>query len=141
MSAFEELPAQAVLALGNRRPETLRRYAERAGHRWLHADCSGANDKSDVMAAIARGFGLPPHFGGNLDALYDCVTDLEPGQGPSGPGLALCVEGLPAGPAFDSAQRDALLDVFRDAADFHAERGVAFRVFHSVRRVARTAPR
>jgi hypothetical protein len=141
MSGFEALPAQAVLPLGKRSPEALRRHAERAGHRWLHADCGGAYDKPGVMAAIARGFELPPHFGGNLDALYDCVTDLEPGRGPSGPGLVLLVEGLPAGPAFDSAQRDALLEVFRDAADFHAERGVALRVFHSVRRAARTAPR
>lgn len=141
MSAFEELPAQAVLPLGNRRPEALRRHAQAAGHRWLHADCGGAHDKAGVMAAIARGFDLPPHFGANLDALYDCVTDLEPGRGASGAGLVLLLERLPTGPTFDAAQRDALLDVFRDAADFHAERGVAFRVFHSVRRAARTAPR
>ncbi len=141
MSAFDELPRQAVLPLGTRRPDTLRRHAERAGHRWLRADCADARDKAGVMAAIARGFGLPPYFGGNLDALYDCVTDLEPGTGPSGPGLVLLLEGLPDGPAFDAGQRDALLDVFRDAADFQAERGVAFRVFHSVSRAGPTAPR
>jgi hypothetical protein len=141
MSAFDRLPAQAVLPLGTRRPDALRRHAERAGHRWLHADCSAARDKAAVMAAIARGFALPPHFGANLDALYDCVTDLEPGRGASGPGLALLVEGLPDGPGFDAAERESLLEVFRDAADFHAQRGVAFRVFHSVSRAAPTAPR
>jgi RNAse (barnase) inhibitor barstar len=141
MTAFDRLPAQAVLPLGARRPDALRRRAEQAGHRWLQADCAGARDKAGVMAALARGFGLPDWFGANLDALYDCVTDLEPGQGASGAGLALLVEHLPDGPSFDAAQRDALLDVFRDAADHFAARGIAFRVFHSVGRGAPSAPR
>jgi hypothetical protein len=141
MTAFDRLPAQAVLPLGARRPDALRRQAGRAGHRWLHADCSAAHDKPGVMAAIARGFALPPHFGANLDALYDCLTDLEPGQGAAGPGLVLLVEGLPDGPGFDAEQREALLDVLRDAADLFAERGIAFRAFHSVSRGAPSAPR
>jgi hypothetical protein len=137
MTALDRLPAQAVLPLGARRPDALRRQAERAGHRWLHADCSAARDKAGVMAALAQGFGLPAHFGANLDALYDCLTDLEPGQGSAGPGLVLLVVGLPAGPGFDAGQRGALLDVLRDAADRFAESGVAFRAFHSVSRGAR----
>jgi RNAse (barnase) inhibitor barstar len=141
MTAFDRLPPQAVLPLGRRRPDALRRAAEGAGHRWLHADCTGAGDKAGVMAALARGFALPRHFGANLDALYDCVTDLEPGRGPAGPGLVLLVEHLPEGPGFDAGQRDALLEVFRDAADWFAERGVAFRVFHSVSRGGPPAPR
>ena len=141
MTALDRLPAQAVLPLGRRAPDALRRQAERLGHRWLHADCTGARDKAGVMAALARGFALPAHFGANLDALYDCVTDLEPGQGAVGPGLVLLVEHLPDGPGFDDDQRDALLDVLRDAADAFAERGIAFRAFHSVSRGAPTAPR
>ena len=140
MSAFDRLPRAAVLPLGARRPESLRRQAGQAGHRWLHADLSGARDKPGVMAALARDFALPAHFGANLDALYDCVTDLEPGGGPSGPGLVLLLEGVPDGPGFDSAQREALLEVFRDAADAFAARGVACRVFHSISRAAPTAP-
>jgi RNAse (barnase) inhibitor barstar len=141
MSDFDALPAQAVLPLGRRRPDALRRLAERAGHRWLHAECATARDKAEVMAAIARGFSLPAYFGANLDALYDCVTDLEPGQGAAGPGIVLLLEALPDGPGFDADQRDALLEVFRDAAECFAQRGVAFRVFHSVSRAAPTAPR
>ncbi|MFN9771216.1 MAG: barstar family protein [Burkholderiales bacterium] len=137
MTALDRLPAQAVLPLGARRPDALRRQAERAGHRWLHADCSAAHDKAGVMAALASGLVLPAHFGANLDALYDCLTDLEPSQGAAGPGLVLLVDGLPDGPGFDAGQREALLDVLRDAADRFAERGIAFRAFHSVRRGAR----
>jgi hypothetical protein len=46
----------------------------------------------------------------------------------------LVVENLPDGPGFDADRRDALLDVFRDAADDFFDRGVAFRVFYSTRR-------
>lgn len=32
-----------------------------------------------AMARLARGLGLPAHFGHNLDALYDCLTTDLPG--------------------------------------------------------------
>ncbi|MFI6481509.1 barstar family protein [Nonomuraea sp. NPDC050663] len=31
---------------------------------------------ADVIAKIARELSFPDYFGGNLDALYDCLTDL-----------------------------------------------------------------
>ena len=75
----------ATSYLADRRPEMLRRQAHEAGQRFLHADCSGARDKAGVMAALARGFALPSHFGANLDALYDSLTDLEPEPGARAP--------------------------------------------------------
>ena len=133
MSALSNLPAQAVLPLGAYRLAELERQAAAADQRWLHADCGQATDKAGVMSALAKGFSLPAHFGANLDALYDCMTDLEPRPDARQPGLVLVVEGLPDGPGFDAAQRDALLDVFRDAADDFFDRQIAFRVFYSVR--------
>jgi RNAse (barnase) inhibitor barstar len=133
MSALSNLPAQAVLPLGEYRLADLERQAAAAEQRWLHADCAQATDKAGVMAALARGFSLPAYFGANLDALYDCLTDLEPLPDARHPGLVLVVEGLPDGPGFDPEQRDALLDVFRDAADDFVDRQVAFRVFYSLR--------
>jgi hypothetical protein len=41
------------------------------------------------------------------------------------------LEGLPAVPKFDKEARETLLDVFREAAEFWAERKVNFRVFYS----------
>ena len=139
-SPLSRVPPQAVLPLGARRPDDLERQARRAGQRWLHADCSGAHDKAGVMAAFARGLALPKHFGANLDALYDCLTDLEPAAGAARPGLVLLVERLPDGPGFDAGQRDALLDVLRDAAEDFGARGIAFRAFWSVSD-GQTAPR
>ena len=140
MTPLESLPPNALERLADRRIATLRREAQAAGQRFLHADCSEARDKAGVMAALARGFALPSHFGANLDALYDCLTDLEPEPGARVPGLVLVLERLPGPPGFDDDARDALLEVFRDAADAFGERGVAFRTFWSVSRGARPAP-
>lgn len=137
MTALASLPPQAVLPLGRRRVDALHRAAQAAGHRWLHADCAGAADKAATLAALAAGFALPDWFGSNLDALYDCLTDLEPPPEAPSPGLVLVLEHLPAAPGLPDDDREALLDVFRDAADRFAERGVAFRAFWSLSAPAR----
>ena len=41
------------------------------------------------------------------------------------------LEQLPNTQKFDKEARESLLDVFRDAADFWAEKKVPFRVFYS----------
>ena len=145
MTPLEGLPPHTVEPLAGRRIASLRREARAAGHRLLHADCADARDKAGVMAAIARGFGLPAHFGANLDALYDCLTDLDPAPGDgasagTAQGLVLVVEHLPGAPGFDEDARDALLDVLRDAADGFSGQGVAFRAFWSLSGARRAPP-
>lgn len=139
MTPLESLPPNEVAPLGGRTAGTLRREAEAAGHRFLHADCCEAQDKPGVMAALGRGLVLPACFGANLDALYDCLTDLEPEPGAAAPGLVVVVEHLPSAPGFDADQRAALLEVLCDAAAEFAGRGVAFRAFWSLSRGARSA--
>lgn len=135
MSAFSNIPPQAVLPLGAYDLAELRRSAARADQRLLHADCSEAADKGGVMEALAKAFALPAHFGRNLDALYDCVTDLVPLPEADQPGFVVILQNLPA-ESEGGFDRDALLDVFRDAADFFFDKGTAFRVFYSVRKEA-----
>ncbi|MEZ5650075.1 MAG: barstar family protein [Burkholderiaceae bacterium] len=134
MSALSNIPAQAVLPLSAYNLSDLRRAAERADQRFLHADLHTCADKAQVLAAIAEAFALPAHFGHNLDALFDCVTDLKPPSRADRPGFVIVLEGLPDAQAFNAQARNALLDVFRDAADFFDDRGCAFRVFYSVNR-------
>ncbi len=33
--------------------------------------------REDLHRKLAEGLGFPEWYGGNLDALYDCLTDLE----------------------------------------------------------------
>lgn len=132
MSAFSNIPPQAVLPLGAYDLEELRKSAEWADQRLLQADLASARSKSDVLDTIARAFALPKHFGRNLDALYDCVTDLKPLSEAEHPGFVVILQNLPDCDGFGADDRDGLLDVFREAADFYFDHDTAFRLFYSV---------
>lgn len=119
------------------RVDELMLAAENAGQHFLYADLSTAQSKQEVLDKIAESFLFPMHFGKNLDALFDCMTDLVHKAGAQ-PGFVVVLEQLPDNPRFDREAREQLLDVFRDAADFWAERKIAFRCFYSFA-VARSA--
>ena len=134
MSAFSNIPPQAVLPLGAYDKTELQRAAARADQILLHSDCHGATDKKSVLTRLGEDLKLPDYYGRNLDALYDCLTDLQPNREADRPGFVVILENLPESSAFDSGDRSRLLDVFRDAADFFYEEKMAFRVFYSVRK-------
>jgi RNAse (barnase) inhibitor barstar len=112
------------------RVEDLQQAAQSAEQHFLYASLAAAQSKQDVLEAIAGAFLFPAHFGKNLDALYDCMTDLVHKSG-SQTGFVVVLEQLPDNPRFDREAREQLLDVFRDAADFWAERKIPFRCFYS----------
>ena len=60
----EDMEAAALAAL--------EAAADAAGVRRTRAD---APDKAGVLAQLARGLKFPSHFGGNWDALADCLAD------------------------------------------------------------------
>ena len=106
--------------------------AQEAGQHFLYANVADAQSKQEVLERIAEAFTFPMHFGKNLDALFDCMTDLVHRAGQQ-PGFVVVLEQLPDNPRFDRETREQLLDVFRDAADFWAERKTPFRCFYSFR--------
>ena len=112
------------------RVDDLMRAAQNAHQHFLYANLTSAQSKQEVLEGIAQAFTFPAHFGKNLDALYDCMTDLVHKAG-SQPGFVVVLEQLPDSPRFDREAREQLLDVFRDAADFWAERKIPFRCFYS----------
>jgi len=119
-----------VQAIRAYRVEDLMTAAEGAGQHFLYANLTEAQTKQDVLDKIAESFLFPVHFGKNLDALFDCMTDLVHRAG-SQPGFVVVLEQIPDGSKFDREAREQLLDVFRDTADFWAERRIAFRCFYS----------
>ena len=126
-----------VQAIRAYRVEDLMQAAEAASQHFLYANLTEAQTKQDVLDRIAESFLFPSHFGKNLDALFDCMTDLVNRAG-SQPGFVVVLEQLPDSPKFDREAREQLLDVFRDTADFWAERRIPFRCFYSFA-VARAA--
>ncbi|MCB1997645.1 MAG: barstar family protein [Burkholderiaceae bacterium] len=110
--------------------DDLMRAAEQAGQHFLYVNLTDMQSKQDVLEGIATAFMFPVHFGKNLDALYDCLTDLVHKAGPQ-PGFVVVLEQLPDNPRFDREAREQLLDAFRDAADFWADRRIPFRCFYS----------
>ena len=112
------------------RVEDLMRAAQDTGQHFLYANLGQTQTKQEVLEGIAEAFLFPAHFGKNFDALYDCLTDLVNKSGPQ-PGFIVVLEQIPATAKFDKEAREQLLDVFRDAADYWADRKIPFRCFYS----------
>ncbi|MFG6447561.1 barstar family protein [Roseateles sp. BYS180W] len=121
-----------VQAIRAYRVEDLMQAAQNAGQHFLYASLAEAQSKQELMEQIAQQFLFPVHFGKNLDALYDCMTDLVHKSGAQ-PGFVVVLDQLPDHARFDRESREQLLDVFRDAADFWGERKIPFRCFYSFR--------
>jgi RNAse (barnase) inhibitor barstar len=114
------------------RVQSLQESATALGHHFLYANLATAQSKQDVLDMIAAQFTFPQHFGKNFDALYDCMTDPLHKSGPQ-PGFIVVLEHIPANGKFDKEAREQLLDIFRDTADYWADRKVPFRCFYSFR--------
>lgn len=112
------------------RVQELQDAASALGQHFLYANVATAQSKQDVLDLIAQQFTLPAHFGKNFDALYDCMTDPVHKSGPQ-PGFIVVLEQIPANAKFDKEAREQLLDIFRDTADYWAERKTPFRCFYS----------
>jgi len=92
---------------------------EATGLAWHELNLGRVGNKREFLAACARGLKFPRSFGGNWDALADCLKDL---------GADLVVSFRNCEPFAEGAADDyaMALEVFRDAADFWQERGSTF---------------
>ncbi|HEY1611926.1 MAG TPA: barstar family protein [Paraburkholderia sp.] len=130
MDLFSTVRPNIVQSIRAFRVQELADEAGRLQQHFLYAYCANAQTKQEVLETIATSFLFPKHFGKNYDALHDCLTDLVQKAGEQ-PGFVIVLEGLPIAQKFDKEGRETLLDVFREASEFWAERKVPFRVFYS----------
>src|SRR3546814_17266558 len=49
--------------------------ARESGMSTFVVDCDRARSRSAVLRAVVKAVDFPEYFGGNLDALYDCLCD------------------------------------------------------------------
>jgi RNAse (barnase) inhibitor barstar len=129
-SALKSVRPNIVQSIRAFRVQDLQDAARSVGQHFLYANLATAQSKQDVLDLLAQQFILPAHFGKNFDALYDCMTDPVHKSGPQ-PGFVVVLEQIPANAKFDKEAREQLLDIFRDTADYWAERRVPFRCFYS----------
>lgn len=129
MTQLRHIAPQSVQAIQAQDRAKIEADARAAGEQVVQIDLSACRSKQQVLDAIARGFGFADWFGANLDALYDSLTDLAAADDH---GFVVLLDHLPATHDFDAQTREALLDTFRDAAEFHAETRLPFRVFYAV---------
>ncbi len=130
LSLFKSVPSNVVQSIRAFRVTDLQAEAARLGQHFLYAHCADATTKQQVLGVIADAFHFPKHFGKNFDALSECLTSLVHKAGKQS-GFLVVLEQLPNTAKFDKEARETVLDVFRDAADFWADKKVAFRVFYS----------
>lgn len=104
--------------------------AKTAGMTGLVVDCDRARSRSAVLRAVVKAVDFPEFFGGNLDALYDCLCDtvLDHKNG-----LFLWFHNLHSGDPALAEDAKAIVGVCSDVADFAAnnDRHFAFSVLHA----------
>ena len=83
-------------------------------------DLKGLKSRESMLKAVAASLKFPAHFGVNLDALYDCLTDM-----PLKPGPAYGIELVNLA---HTSVGDALRTVFADAAQFWRDKGVSLAI-------------
>jgi RNAse (barnase) inhibitor barstar len=130
MSLLITVPPNLVQSIRAFRVVELQEEAGRLGQHFLYAHCSDALTKQQVCARIGENFSFPKPASKNFDALRESLTETIHKAGAQ-PGFIVVLEQLPNTQKFDKEARETLLDVFRDAADYWAEKKVPFRVFYS----------
>ena len=130
MSLLMTVPPNLVQSIRAFRVVELQEEAARLGQHFLYAHCIAGATKQQVLGIIAESFQFPKGIGKNFDGLRETLTEtmLKAGQQT---GFLVVLEQLPNTQKFDKEARETLLDVFRDAADYWADKKVPFRVFYS----------
>ena len=130
MSLLMTVPPNLVQSIRAFRVTELQDEAARLGQHFLYAHCLAGATKQQVLGIIAESFLFPKGIGKNFDGLRLTLTDTMSKAGPQ-EGFLVVLEQLPNTQKFDKEARETLLDVFRDAADYWADKKVPFRVFYS----------
>jgi RNAse (barnase) inhibitor barstar len=117
-------PAVLVLDLTPEAVAALLRLAASLGLDAARIDLAGCCDKQEFLARTAKALGFPDWFGGNWDALFDCLADLS--WRPAA-GYVLILEHAEDMRRQAPEALDTALAVLDDAANAWRDRGRPFR--------------
>ncbi len=104
----------------------LARASKANGFAFWRVDLAAVRDKSGLLTALALALDFPDWFGGNWDALQDCLGDL---SWKTSPGYVLVVEHCQDIAKHAPADFATLLDLLAAAGDGWREQRIPFWVF------------
>jgi len=110
----------------SREPYEIERAAREAGLACHRIDIHHVHGKSDFLALIAKALAFPDWFGGNWDALADCLTDL---SWEAAPGHVIVLEKSKHFGGGHVEEFTAAMEVLQHAAAFWRVEGRPFWVF------------
>jgi len=103
--------------------DQVRQNAEALGVAMFVVDCDRARSRSAVLRAVVKAVDFPEFFGGNLDALYDCLCDTVLDQKT---GLFLWFHNLHSGDPALADDAKAIIAVCEDVVEFARNNGRTF---------------
>lgn len=109
-----------------REPYEIERAAREAGLACHRIDIHHAHGKNDFLALLAKAMAFPDWFGGNWDALADCLTDL---SWQTAPGHAIVLEKAKHFGSGHVEEFNAAIEVLQHAAACWRDAGKPFWVF------------
>ena len=105
---------------------TLREAASELKQAFLNVDLHQARNVPGFIKALSRDLAFPEWFGGNLDALHDCLTDL---SWLPAPGYVITLDGSESLQA-NATSFAALNAVLSSAAEEWLARSIPFKIFY-----------
>ena len=102
------------------------RASKSNGFALWRVDLAEVRDKPGLLTALSRSLGFPDWFGGNWDALQDCLGDL---SWKTSPGYVVVVEHCQEIAKRAPAEFGTLLEVLGATADYWREQRIPFWAF------------
>jgi RNAse (barnase) inhibitor barstar len=103
--------------------EALEAAAKERGMVWCVADCEKARSWSAVFRAVVKAVDYPQYFGGDFDALYDCLSDTLLDQKE---GVVLVFDKLHSADPAIVNEGQQFLEILNEAVAFAQENGLVF---------------
>ncbi|WNH47476.1 MULTISPECIES: barstar family protein [Stenotrophomonas] len=126
---LDDINNAGVYAIGNDDIGPLSAAMRDAGLRVATIDLAGCHDKRTLLTRMATQLDFPRTFGGNWDALLDCLRDL---SWLKANGYALFFSDADGLRGDAEKDFDTLLDVLDEACQAWAEQNVPFWAFLAV---------
>lgn len=119
-------PVAGIFRLARKDLAALSQAAEELGLAVFHVDLKNARNVPGFIKALKRDLHFPEWFGGNLDAVNDCLTDF---SWRPAPGYVITLSGIDLLRA-NPTSFAAFNAVLASAVDAWQERGIPFRIFY-----------